>query len=228
MARVKLSPIITQASGSIGGITLQRNKYGMTMREKPLPGNPSSSGQYVVRQHMITVQNAWRDLTDAQRLQWDRFLDFSGQTINKDKSVRLSGHALYIKYQMIRLLSGRPLLTTIEYSPMPTLAEFDEFTAVTIYFYINFATIVDSSEYFFLCRVTSPRIVNRAFSRRGLRVMEGFYQDAQQYAIYDTYNAAFGIVPSVGDTVHYSLQYYHYKAPIFSGIKTGVAVVQST
>lgn len=228
MARIKLGPVITDISGSIGGITFQRNKFGMTLREKPLPLNPFTSAQYVVRQHMQSIQISWQNLTDAQRLQWDRFLDFSGQTINSNKSVKLSGHTLFIKYQMIRLMSGRPLLATFSYIPMPTVSPFDKFTVSGSFLYVNFSPTIDSSEYFFLVRVSTPRIPNRVFSFRGLRVMEAFYQDGIQFAIYTPYIAAFGFVPSIGDTLHYSLQYYSYRDPIFSGIQTGVAVIEST
>ena len=226
MARVKLSPILTQASGSIGGITLQRNKYGMTMRQKPLPINPSSSAQYVVRQHMVTVQAAWQALTDAQRLQWDRFPDFSGQSIKRDRFVKISGHALYIKYQIMRLLTGQALLTTIAYTPFPTLTTFEKFEANYPLMWIEFNVGVSSTEYWFLLRMSSPRLPSKKFSPRGLRVINANYGSSDLYNIGANYIAAFGAAANIGDTVHYTLQFFGYTSPVISGIISGVAVIQ--
>lgn len=225
MARVKFSPIVTDIAGSVGGVTFQRNKFGNTMREKPLPLNPATSAQYGVRQKMVTIQKAWQDLTDAQRLQWNRFLDFSGQVTMRNRNVKLSGHALYIKYQMLRLLSGRPLLTTIAYNVMPYLSVFEDVKLTGASLEILFTTVIDVSEYYFVFRITSPRIANKAFSRRGLRIMDTAYSDSAHFYIYTSYAAAFGALPAVGDTVHYSLQYYSYTSPIVAGAITGTTVV---
>lgn len=227
MARVKLSPIFTQVSGSIGGMTIQRNKFGISLRQKPLPLNIGSVAQYNVRQLITAIQHAWQELTDAQRLQWNRYLDFSGQTIKRDRSVKLSGHALYIKYQLFRLLSGYALLTDITYVPMPAVPLLDEMTIAAGVFEIEFTTAVDYSDYFFLFKISTPRSENKAFSRRGLRFMKTTLADTAFFEIQDSYIAAFGVLPPVPHFVHYSIQWFSGLAPVFSGITTGVFEVTS-
>ena len=96
MARVKLGPLITDISGSIGGMTIQRNKFGITLRQKPIPVYKFTPAQITIRTYIATIQAAWQNLTDAERLQWNRFLDFSGQTINRDPSVKLYVLTYYI------------------------------------------------------------------------------------------------------------------------------------
>lgn len=221
MARVKFSPIVTDIAGSVGSVTFQRNKYGNTMRQKPLPLNIGSMAQYNVRQLITTIQHAWQELTDAQRLQWDRYLDFSGQTIKHDKSVKLSGHALYLKYQLFRLISGYSLLTTITYVPMPAVPLLDEMTLSAGVFEIEFATAVDYSDYFFLFKITTPRNENKAFSRRGLRFMKVTLADSAFFEIQDSYIAAFGVLPPVPHFVHYRIQWFSALSPVYSGITTG-------
>ena len=221
MARVQLSPIVTGLSGSIGGVTFQRNKYGITARQKPIPPKSLSTAQYNVRRIMITIQLAWQALTDAQRLQWNRYLDYSGQTINNDKGVKLSGHALYIKYQLFRLLSGYSLLTTLTYVPMPAVPLIGEMTLAGGVFEFEFESAVDFSDFFFIFKITTPRHENRAFSRRGLRYMKVLRNDDQWYEIQTPYVAAFGVLPAVPFFVHYSIQWYSVLAPVFTGITTG-------
>ena len=224
MARVKLSPIFTNISGSIGGMTVQRNKFGVSLRQKPLPIRSNSAAQYIVRQHMIAIQAAWQDLTDAQRLQWNRFLDFSGQTIKHDKSVKLSGHALYLKYQLYRLLTGFPLLTTITYVPMPEVPLVNHLTDYGAYANIVFYSTVDVSEYFWVLALSGPRTATRFFSQQGLRVCTTGYPptDNAAYDIKPDYLNAFGIFPTTGSYIHYSIIWFSVNAPVYTGKITGV------
>ncbi len=225
MARVKLSPLLTEISGSIGGMTIQRNRFGITLRQKPIPFYKFTPAQYNVRQKIITIQAAWQNLTDAERLQWNRFLDFSGQTIKRDKSVKLSGHTLYIKYQLFRLMYDLSLLTTITYTPMPSFSIFNyifhEFGDYTV----SFDASVFHTSYFFLIKLTSPRHANKAYSAQGLRFMKVNVATGVNFSINTVYLAAFGALPAVGDTLHYAIQYFSITAPVFSGVFTGIMPV---
>lgn len=195
------------------------------MRQKPLPLNPMTTGQYGIRQAMREIQKEWQDLTSAERLQWDRFLDYSGQGTNNNKSVKLSGHALFIKYQILRLITGRPILTTIAYNVMPWTPPIEYIKNIAGSLVLYLLSVVDSSEYWFIFRITSPRIANVAYSPRGLRVMVCTYGDSANYYFQTQYIAAFGAVPAIGDTVHYSIQWFSYTAPVMSGVITGTTVI---
>lgn len=226
MARIKLGPLITDISGSIGMATIQRNRFGHSLRLKPLPKYSETPAQYVIRRHMITIQAAWQALTDAQRLQWDRFIDFSGQTIRKDRSVHLSGHKLYLKYQLWRLMCGLSLLTTIVYAPMPAYVDFLGVTRPTEEEpKLRFTDDVDHTSYFFIFKLSSPRHENQAFNARGLRWMDVILGTTHVFDITTAYLAAFGVILEVGDFIHYSLQYFSITAPVYTGVFTGTSEV---
>lgn len=226
MARIKLGPVITNISGSIGGLTIQRNRFGLTLREKPLPRDPFTSSQYSIRSKISYIQSAWQNLTDAQRLQWDRFLDFSGQTIKHDKNVKLSGHSLYLKYQLFRLLTGQNLLSTIVYSPMPSTPSFSYIDWDSPNLRIRFDNNVVHTSYFFIFSLTSPRLANKAFSKMGLRFMLTTFNTDYQYSIQTPYVAAFGALPLVAVTLHYSLRWFSVVSPVYSGVYHGTCIVQ--
>ncbi len=228
MARIKLGPLITDISGSIGMATIQRNRFGHTLRLKPLPKKSETPAQYTIRRHMITIQAAWQSLTDAERLQWDRFINFSGQTIRKDKSVLLSGHKLYLKYQLFRLMYDQSLLTTIVYAPMPSFSLFVTVGEEFGNFYIHFDSPVVHTSYFFICKLTSPRHANQAFSPRGLRFMKVYFNTSGTFLINALYLSAFGALPAVDDTLHFSVQYFSITSPVFSGVFTGITKVLAT
>ena len=227
MARVKFSPIVTNISGSVGGVTFQRNKFGHTMRQKPLPTFTPSVSQLAVRTHMATVQRAWQALTDAQRTQWNRFLDFSGQTIKHDKSVLLTGHTLFLKYQLLRLTGGHTLLATIEYVSMPSVPDFKEFNYVagTLNFVVLNPIVATTTG--FMLKVSVPRPPAKVFSNKGLRKMFVSFSNTDTFNINYPYIEAFGIPPAVGDTLHYSIIWYSSDAPITMSPVTGTAEIQA-
>jgi len=227
MARVQLSPIVTGLSGSIGGVTFQRNKYGITARQKPIPPKSFSTAQYTVRRNMAIIQNAWIALTDAQRLQWKRFLDFSGQTILNNRDVKLSGHSLYIKYQMFRLTAGYSLLTTLTYVPMPAQSVVVGLTVAADSLQLEIEDAVVYATQFFLFSVTTPRDENRAPNRQGLRYMLATPADASVFELKESYKNAFGILPAVNTWAHYSIQSFSALAPVYSGITFGKFIVEA-
>lgn len=222
MARIKLGPMITNISGSVGGVTIQRNRFGTSMRNKPLPLYSQTPAQFDIRRKIASLQTSWQALTDADRLQWDRFLNFSGQTIRRDHSVLLSGQALYIKYQLYRLMSGLALLTTIEYSPMP-----DHFDLQNLEVDIGptlaliFTGVVDSTKYFFICKLTNPRLYSQFYSLRGLRFMEVSFGSDNEYFVTTPYLSAFGAIPTAGQWLHYSLLFFSVTAPVYTAYFTG-------
>jgi len=226
MARVKLSPLLTSISGSIGALTIQRNKYGISARQKPLPKRLLSPAQYIVRQHMITIQAAWQALSDDDRLQWNRFPDFSGQTINRDKSIKLSGHALYLKYQMFRLIAGFPLLTVITYHTMPTPAVLYGLSLDVADFLIDVGPEQDPTESFFLFSISMPKREGTAPSQQGLRYMYVVPAINTYFDITESYKAAFGNVPLVESWFNYSIRTFSTLSPIYSGITYGKMIYE--
>jgi len=228
MARIKLGPVVTDIAGSIGGTTIQRSKFGYTIRSKPLPLYSQTSAQYTIRRLIAFLQYSWQILTDAQRLQWNRFLNFSGQTIVRDRSILLSGQTLFIKYNLWRLMYDQSILSPIVYAPMPDFKPLDIiFIDVGEPLAISFDAIIDSTKYFFVFKVSSPRHENRAYNPSGLRFMKVTFGNAIDFDINDVYIAAFGALPIHGNFVHYSIQYFSITAPVFSGVFTGKLEVVS-
>ena len=227
MARVKLGPLITDISGSIGGMTIQRNKFGITLRQKPIPLYKFTPAQITIRTYIATIQAAWQNLTDAERLQWNRFLDFSGQTINRDRSVKLSGHSLYLKYQLYRLLTGMSLLTTLTYVPMPTISDVVGLTVEVDSLQMELSAECDHTKLFFMFFISNPRHENKAPSRHGLRYMSTAIATGTVFQIKEAYKAAFGVLPAAATWAHYSIQFFSVLAPVYSGIVHGKYIIET-
>jgi len=70
------SALVTEASGSIGGLTASHNRGGQYMRARAIPVNSNTLQQQAVRSLMASLSAAWGSvLTQAQRDGWEAYAD---------------------------------------------------------------------------------------------------------------------------------------------------------
>lgn len=102
------SQVLTEASGSIGGMTYSHNAGGMYTRGRTIPVNPNSQYQQGVRGALAALATAWTsELTDAQRLAWQVFAD-NVPVVNRLGDARvIPALAWYIKANVQRLAQGK-------------------------------------------------------------------------------------------------------------------------
>ena len=99
MARIKFGAIVTEASGSLGGHTIQHSKGGMQIRTKPKPTESFNNLQYQVRRKNPCLQYSWKALSAIQKTAWDRYAVDHDIRAKKGNHEILSGHSLWMKYQ---------------------------------------------------------------------------------------------------------------------------------
>ncbi len=74
MALVKYGGGVVQMSGSIGGDTFARNRYGNYVRARTKPTNPNTARQIAVRTSMALLTVRWaQTLTATQRTAWNLY-----------------------------------------------------------------------------------------------------------------------------------------------------------
>lgn len=65
------SALVTQMSGSLGGMTGSHNAGGLYLRARAIPVNPNTAFQQAVRGYLTTIVAAWNDvLTPPMRAAW--------------------------------------------------------------------------------------------------------------------------------------------------------------
>lgn len=109
------SAIITQGSGSIGGLTLSRNRYGMYMRGKGLPVNPNTPLQQAIRAIFQSLSVAWNGELDAdERDAWNAYAESCVWTDVLGEPVKLTGQSMFVQCNTPRLQGG---LSRIDAAP---------------------------------------------------------------------------------------------------------------
>lgn len=91
-----LSDRMTSASGSIGGTTFARNRFGMYTRARSMPVNPNTAFQQARRAAMGTAAAYWSVITDAQRSAWDAYAAGSPTTNSLGQTVYLTGAQQFV------------------------------------------------------------------------------------------------------------------------------------
>lgn len=68
------SALITEASGSIGGLTASRNKGGQYLKARFVPTNPNTELQQAARSVFAACSSGWtNDITQSQREAWNAY-----------------------------------------------------------------------------------------------------------------------------------------------------------
>lgn len=113
MAKITLSALVTDISGSIGGGTIQRSQGGFILRNKPLPRNTYTPRHFQVKNNMSKVQYAWKNLSDSQRNLYASFLTLRPTLTRRGSAQVLKTYNLFVKYNLIRLAAGMGILYDI-------------------------------------------------------------------------------------------------------------------
>jgi hypothetical protein len=215
MARIKFGGIVSDISGSVGGSTFQRSNYGVSLRNKPTGILKRSPSQTTIRQLLSELHAAWRALTPGERLMWQQFISFSSPTIRRDSGILLTGHDLFIKYNMFRRMNGFAMMTVPVFASMPQTTYEPQVNLAAAFLMLSFPDIIDHDSYWFVAKVSSPRLPSRSFSNKGLRFMKITPSTNSEWDITALYVAAFGAAPLEDDYVHISIQFFSVVAPVF-------------
>lgn len=97
----------TQVSGSIGGTTYSRNRYGAYRRNRSMPVNPNTDRQVGVRTILRNLAIYWgQTLTQLQRDAWNVYAANVPWINRLGQVVYLTGEAHFIRSNSARLAAG--------------------------------------------------------------------------------------------------------------------------
>lgn len=121
------SQILTEASGSLGGVTFFPGQGGLVLRRRFIPTNPNSPLQQTVRGHMNALSNHWiNTLTAGQRAAWATYAANVTVTNRLGDPIYISGLNHYIRSNVPRLQAALPRVDN-----GPTIMDKGEFTNPT-------------------------------------------------------------------------------------------------
>lgn len=91
------SGLVTQVSGSVGGMTGSHNKGGMYLKARSIPVNPGTPAQTAQRNRFQSCSTAWTNqLNEPQRNAWNQWATQLAWTNTLGDTIQLSGQNVYI------------------------------------------------------------------------------------------------------------------------------------
>jgi hypothetical protein len=150
--------MIAGASGSVGGTTFSRNRYGAYARYRAVPVNPSSTKQQIIRSTLGNLAQTWKGLTSSQRLEWNtqapnvQLVDALGQPYNP------TGFQFYVGINSTLLHLGGAQVTNPPANPTQQVVLTGSATAVgsTGVVTITYTPAITGTNWFIL-RGSAPR-----------------------------------------------------------------------
>lgn len=110
------SQVIASGSGSIGGCTYSRNRYGQYIRRRAMPVNPGSVFAVAMTTFFTQLVTQWTTiLSAAQRAAWDTWALNTPQTDALGNSITWTGQNAYISMNTFRLQGG---MTRVDAAPI--------------------------------------------------------------------------------------------------------------
>jgi hypothetical protein len=111
MALIRYGGGITQMSGSIGGTTHARNRYGNYTRSRTKPVNPKSSRQTEIRSAVSFLASYWfSDLTPAERTAWNLYGSSVAMKNRLGETVYMTGFNHFIRSNTLRQYQGQSIV----------------------------------------------------------------------------------------------------------------------
>lgn len=121
------SALLTQMSGSIGGMTGSHNKGGLYLRARTIPTDPASTFQTAVRNYLSQLSQLWsQTLSAAQRTSWEDYAAAVPITNPLGDPINISGISMYIRCNLPRLQASLPRV-----DDGPTVLTIGDFTTPT-------------------------------------------------------------------------------------------------
>jgi len=111
MAKIEYGPIAAQVSGSMGGTTFSRNRYGTYFRNKAIPVNPNTPYQQAVRANLAARSQEWRGLQDEERRAWATWSQSNPFIDRLGNSQVLQPNAAYVRLNALLAMSGNSVIT---------------------------------------------------------------------------------------------------------------------
>jgi hypothetical protein len=222
MARIQYGPIISDISGSIGSATFQKSLYGNTLRNRPRNTRAGTAAQFAARNQLLQCQYAWRSMSEALRRQWNQFVAFSGQSINRDRGILTTGHSLFLKWNYARLQAGLAIVTTIVYKSAPAWPTIDYIALAAPGTFINFTADLVAIDIYPTIFLSPQRPESRSFMHAGLRFMFINSVITTEAYINNSYQDIFGQSIINGSFVSCKYQFFHLTSPLLSALSSGV------
>ena len=188
-----LAGLITQGTGSLGGMTMSKNRAGYYLRSRTVPTNPKTSKQVIVRSNFSSYSAAWQGLTSAQQAAWNLYAKNVPVILNNGTHKLLSGLNWFVAVNQTRVqaslsyITAAPTTYSMAGPLIPTTAVYKSSSTLELIGSVLVPPTAANTGDRILIQLGRPRSLGRQY-----------FSGPWQYATWiDTYSLGLGPVPFV-------------------------------
>lgn len=100
------SPLLTQASGSVGGITATRSRSAQVLRARSAPVIHHAPGQVRTRSILASVNIAWENQSASGRRRWNDYAASTPMTNTFGDQIHLTGKQHFLRWLATRAIAA--------------------------------------------------------------------------------------------------------------------------
>lgn len=227
MARVKFGAIVSDISGSVGGLVFQRSQYGNSLRTKPFPSPNYSDSSFNRKAALLKLQFIWRYMNDEQKRAYQTFMSFRPTYVRRNASSLLSGYNLFLKYGLVAMAAGQVPQTSIKFN-IPELNLGSPFLEkVGTEFYLNIGTNLPASNFDMLCLFSKSFSRNTFIADSQLRVVPTQSFSGNRVKFTYPYSQRYLNLPQIGDWVLCRYTVFSLDSPVIYPTFKGVLEVKA-
>lgn len=201
MARIKLSSLITDINGKIGGSVFQRTQSGTILKNKSNLSFTNSMAQNVSNIIMYRCQYEWQQLTECKRQLWNSFATYTKKNQKHSSNLIINGHQLFIQCNSYRFQYGYSTLV----NPQIINSDISPLTCEIGITPSNLVLFTDryliSNYEFIILQATSK--VSESLNNVGSRYKTIIFEttDSNGFDLTQPYINVFGFTPTVGHVI---------------------------
>lgn len=179
------SALVSQAAGSIGGLTAQGSRGGMVLKARGLTTNRNSTRQNVSRASFAKINQRWVDtLTASQRDGWDVYAANVPRVNKLGDQTNISGKAHYTRSNVIRMNAGlavvddAPTEFTLDEPPILTFTSAGAGAQTVTYTYDTAQEWVTEDGAALICQLSNPHNRSATAFRFTFRLLNAVLGDS--------------------------------------------------
>lgn len=201
MALVKLSGLVSDIQGRLGGSIFQKGQSGHILKNSSSPINRNSELQNRIRVITYNLQNRWRNLTVAQRAEWGLWAKWLKVEQNNISGRFINGQQAYLRTNFYRQFYSQTILDNPVFQPYdhaPLTIYLQRFAG--FFFVVTDDANLDLTSYLI---ISVSLQVNPSINNPGnrLKMIYHVLTHAVSQDIQSEYYAIFGMLPGTGDYV---------------------------
>jgi hypothetical protein len=123
------APLVGEMRGSMGGLTIARNRFGQYIRNRVAPVQPTSNRRSIIRTHFANLAESFKELEGETISAWNEWAKTLNYTDSLGRAITVTGLNAYMAVNTLRLDAGLDRLDSVP--PFPGFTQIPEGFTVT-------------------------------------------------------------------------------------------------